>query len=525
VDFAELAFRQALEPRDASWERGWDQKELTLPELAAEARSGARGLPLRAVEAEFYGRIARAAIIPLVPLLVLSLAFATKRRGRTPGVLLSVVVLALAHHGLNFAKNLALMGAADPPLVTLGTAGLLWAVVGALFVSARRMPGYSPLHAALDGLSAAMARLAPRGRSLGGPGNRALGSYVRWELGKWTLVALLAVVAFLQLIDLVGQGDEFAERSMGLVGVARYATLRLPAIVQQALPVAALAGALAAFSLFAGAREMTAIRAAGVSQWRVLAMALPVPLLLAGATLVLAERVAPASELRLATWWHAMEPANAAKAEQPRWFRLGDRIVRASAASADGTRLGAVAIFARDPAGRLVERVTAERAMFAAGAWTLHRVETTRLDGSGIARGARATMAWDVPLAPEDALAFFASAPAFSATAAQRSLDYAAPVSRAGSVFETRLHRSAAAPLAPLVMLLFALPLAFIAPRTGRSLPALLYAGAGGLLYLVADGVLTVAGQVGYVPSALGAWAAPAIAASIGVSVLALSER
>jgi lipopolysaccharide export LptBFGC system permease protein LptF len=74
-------------------------------------------------------------------------------------------------------------------------------------------------------------------------------------------------------------------------------------------------------------------------------------------------------------------------------------------------------------------------------------------------------------------------------------------------------------------MLLFALPIAFIPPRTGRSWPALLYAGAGGLTYLVADGVLTVAGQVGYLPSMLGAWAAPSIAASIGLSVLVFSER
>jgi LPS export ABC transporter permease LptG len=523
-DFEQLAFRQVLEPRDATWARGWDQKELTLPELAAEARSAARGLPERAVEAELYGRISRAVIIPLVPLLVLPLAIATKRRGRALGVLACAAFLALAHHGLNLARNLALAGAADPPLVTLGSAALLWLLAGALFVSARMLPSHSPLHALLEAVSSAPSRFLPHERRRVDGSGHSLAGYVAWELGKWTAIVLVTAVAFLQLVDLVDQGDEFAERGMGLREVARYAALQLPAIVQQAMPIAALAGAMVAFALFAGGREMTAIRAAGVSQWRVLAMALPVPLLLVAATFGLAEWVTPPSQLRLAAWWNAMEPP-VEPADRARWFRIEDRIVRAGSAAQDGAALDDVAIFARDARGRLEERVQAERAVFSASGWTLLVVETLRLGDGGMERARGEQMWWSTPLRPEDVAAFFSPAPTLSATAAQRSLEASAPVNLASSVFETRLHRSAAEPLAPLVMLLFALPLAFIPPRTARSWPALLYAAAGGLTYLVADGVLTVAGQVGYVPSALGAWGAPSIAASIGLGVLVFSER
>lgn len=525
IDFEQLAFRQVLEPRDATWARGWDQKELTLAELAAEARAGARGLPERAVEAELYGRIARAAIIPLVPLLVLPLAIAIKRRGRALGVLACAAFLALAHHGLNFARNLALAGAADPLLLTLGSAALLWLLAGALFGSARTLPSHSPLHSLLETISAVPARLAPYLRSMAGGFGHSLAGYIARELGKWTSIALVTAAAFLQLIDLVDQGDEFAERGMGLHEVARYAALQLPAIVQQAMPIAALAGAVAAFALFAGGREVTAMSVAGVSQWRVLAMALPVPLLLVAVTFVLAEGVTPASQLRLAAWWNAMEPTSLEPTDRTRWFRIDDRIVRAGSAAEDGATLEDVAIFARDARGRLDERVTAERAAFSVSGWRLHGVETLSLGDGRVERALRERRWWSTPLRPEDVAAFFTAAPTLSATTAQRSLEASAPVNLARSVFETRLHRSAAEPLAPLVMLLFALPLAFIPPGTGRSWPALLYAGAGGLMYLVADGVLTVAGQVGYVPSAFGAWGAPAIAASIGLSVLVFSER
>jgi lipopolysaccharide export LptBFGC system permease protein LptF len=69
------------------------------------------------------------------------------------------------------------------------------------------------------------------------------------------------------------------------------------------------------------------------------------------------------------------------------------------------------------------------------------------------------------------------------------------------------------------------LSLAFPAPRTGATLPALLYAGGGGLFYLVADGVLTVAVQVGYLPVLVETCAAPLLAGLAGITVLLYTER
>ena len=525
IDFGQLAFRESMQPRDANWQRGWDQKELTLPELAEEARLGTRGLPRRAVEAEFYGRIARAAIIPLVPLLVLPLAFATKKRGRSLGVLLCGALLVLANHGLSFAKNLALLGGAEPLLVIPGAVAVLWFLAGALFMASRTIPSPSPLHSLLDRIAAAGPRLVPKVRTLPGLRGHALASYVTWQIAKWTLLSLATAVAFLQMIDLVDQGDEFFERAMGLGEIGRYALLRLPATVQQAAPIAALAGAMAAFALFAGGGEMTAMRAAGVSQWRVLAMAAPVSLALLAATFALGEWITPASQLRLATWWSAMEPAQQEQARRARWFRIEDVIVRAGSASADGGILRDVEIFSRDEQGRVSRRIWAARADYSAGQWSLADAEVARFDAGGFERERRERLAWTVPLQPRDVVAFFAAVPALSAAAAQRSLEKTAPVSRGESFFATRVHRSAAEPLAPFVMLLLSLPLAFIAPRTGRSWPALLYAGAGGLVYLVADGVLTAAAQVGYVPPLLGAWAVPVLGVLIGLNVLLFAER
>ncbi|HYD23665.1 MAG TPA: LptF/LptG family permease [Croceibacterium sp.] len=525
LDFRDLAFRETMRREDSTWQRGWDPKELTLPELLAEARTGASGYSHRAIEVEFYGRIARALLIPVIPLLVVPLAFATKKRGRTLGVVLCAAFVAVSRHLLSFAINLAEAGAASPPRLLLGTIGALALVVLALFASARKLPSHSPLHSLLDPIARAGARLAPKTRVVPGLRGHSLTGYVLWEVGKWTLLATFTIALFLQMIDLIEQGGAFVSRGFGPAEIGRYAWLKLPAIVQQAAPIGALAGAMAAFALFAGRREMTAMRAAGVSQWRVLAKAAPVAVIGLAAIFALAEWATPASQVRLATWWAQTEPAASDDRPEARWFRIGGDIVKADTPSADGTRLSNVRLYQRDAQGRLERRIAAARAVRRDGGWQLRDVQVTRYGSDGIVRTQAARQDWEVPLRGEDVAAFFSQAPALSAAAARRTLAQEAPLSRAEMLFATRVHRSAAEPLAPLAMLLFALPLAFIPPRTGRSWPAVLYAGGAGLLYLVGDGVLTVAAQVGYVPPLLGAWAAPVLAILVGLTVLVYSER
>ncbi|MGZ8335038.1 MAG: LptF/LptG family permease [Allosphingosinicella sp.] len=522
VTFETMAFREALRLEDASWQRGWDQKEMTLSELRRARPGGPGEVTTREIAAEYDSRIARAGIIPLLPLLVLPLAFATKKGRRGLGVLLCGAILAAIHHSLGLAKALAISGAAAPPVVIFGAAALCAGLVLLVFLSGRRLPSHSPITNALKPIGEAFGRLAPRERAPPSLRGRTLSTYLAWQLGRWSLLSLVATVLLLQMVDLFDRSEAFVSRGFGPADIATFLWLRLPPTVHQALPVAALAGAMVTFAGLGRSHEMTAIRAAGVSQWRILLMSLPVPLMLALASFALAERAVPQSQLRFAAWWAATEPPRGAPPPASRWFRIGDDIVQAGAASADGTRLEQVRLFRRDAAGRLAERIAAARATAGAGGWTLSDVAVDRFDGGRAVHGETARMRWRTSLRPVDVAAFFSPAAALSAETAQRALEVEAPVSRNDSLFATRLHRRAAEPLAPLVLLLLALPLAFLSPRTGIAWPAMLYAGGGGLLYLVGDGVLTVAGQVGYWPAAVGAWTAPLVGA---LTVLLYAER
>ena len=520
VAFDTVALRESLRFEATSWRRGWDQNELTLPELL-DAPEGVT-VPASALEIEYYSRLARVLVIPLLPFLVLPLAFATKKGRRTAGIVLAGALLASFHHGLTLTKRLALAGTIDPVAATLGAAAVCGAIAMLVFLSGRHLPSHSPL----IGLLRSFGRVSPpRGaRALPVMKRATLAFYLSLRLLKWTLIALVAVAGFLQLVDLFERGEDFVARNMGLADVARYAWLRLPALLLQALPIAALAGAMVVFADFGRSREMVAIRGAGISQYRILLMALPVPLLLAAASLFLADQAAPRGQLALADWWARTAPAEAA-APPARWFRIDGEIVRARAASPDGRRLTGVDLFRRDADGLIAERVTAAAAILGSEGWTLRQVRRSRYGPDGATSDHLQRLAWDARLRPDDVAAFFAAPAALSSSAARRALDSAAPVSRGRALFETRLHRLGAEPLAPLVMLLLALPLAFVSPRTDRTWPALLYAGGGGLLYLVGDGVLTVAAQVGYLPAGVGAWTAPIVGLLGGACVLLYWER
>lgn len=523
--FDSMTFRESLQLRETGWQRGWDQKEMTVPELAAALDTPPPGTRPALIEAELYGRLARAAMIPLIPLIVLPLAFTTKKGRRGLGLLLGGLVLALLHHGLNLAKGLIRDGvvAPRPTMLAVSLAGA--ALVLLVFLSGRHLPSHSPIHAVLKPIGAAVASLRsaallrlPQGRW------GVLALYLARRLLQWTLLSLAGMVLLLQMVELLERADDITARGLGMAGIGRYLWLQLPLMLQHALPLAALAGAMVVFIDLARSSEMTAVRAAGISQWRILATALPVPLVLSIAAFGLAEHAVPRSQAALAGWWAETAPRDG---PQPgsRWFRAGGEIVRAAAASPDGRALTGVTLFRRDPGGLLAERLAAASATAGDGGWTLHNVARTDFEGDAPATERIAQLAWPARLEPDDVAAFFAAVPTLSSAAARRALGQAAPVSRSESFFATRILRSAAEPLAPIIMLLLALPLAFIAPRTGVAWPATLYAAGGGLLYVVADGVLTVFAQVGYLPATVGAWAAPAFVALAGLTVLLYSER
>ncbi len=340
-------------------------------------------------------------------------------------------------------------------------------------------------------------------------------------LGVRIAAAVLALAAVLQLTDLFEMAPRLLDEGRGAGGLGVYALLRAPDLLVQAAPVGVLAGALFGFGRLARDHAVTTLRAAGVSAYRLVVLALPVAAVAAGAVFILSDAVAPRTEAALAAWLDR----GAAPATEPvrRSFRLGDDVVTASPGDTAGRRLVSVELYGRGPDGGLVRRVNAREAVRGAdGRWRLRDAAWENYGPPQVSAGHAAELAWTDRLDSADVRALWRTDAPTPPDAARRALNGgAAPLPL--SSYRTQLDRLWAAPAGVLVMLLIAAPVALGQSRDGGVVRMSLAGLAAGLGFLVADGVLSALGSAGILPAVLAAWSAAVLfAAGSAVALLNL---
>lgn len=349
--------------------------------------------------------------------------------------------------------------------------------------------------------------------------------YLSVMLLQRTLATLAVLVGLLQLVDLFDATSQVLERGLGIGGIVHYELLRLPGMVQQILPVAVLIGALTCFTGLARNSEMAALRASGVTIYRIVAMLLPTAGLIAACHFIIADQIAPRSEQAFSVWWGSHAPLVKTAKDEPKkaaskkaktvWFRTGPFLVYAESASSDGRQLEGLRIYHRDPSGRLDERIVAQSARLGAdGKWRLDSAEVLGVSPTTLEPKLRADRLWNTDLAPADVISVFSPDDRISAGKALRAISGDRPADKSPAFYATRVQRALAEPLGVLVMLLLAAPAALAQQRNNQT-TLLLFSLASGLLFMMVDGVLTALGQTNVLPPFLGAWAGPLLFAAL----------
>jgi lipopolysaccharide export system permease protein len=517
TDYEILGGGQTLRPR------GGDESELTLPELAAEMGRPDSMIPKRVLQAELYARLVRSLAIPFLPLLALPLALAAKRGRRAPGMIVGAVILVAFHHGVTLCKSFAANGQADP-LVSLGGVFVLMCSFALwLFLSSRRRPGDTPMSGLFRRLETLFERRTKTPTSaMSKKGALGLSEYLTRIMLVRTAAAALALMGLLQLIDLLERTSDILARG-GVLEIGRYMLLRLPFMFQQVAPFAVLAGAIFTFGQLARNSELVVMRITGMSLFQIFRRTLPVALAVALLDLVVTDQVTPPAEQALATWFAATAPNSTKSTPAPRWFRVDGNVVTISSATPNGAVLHGLTVYQQDRDMALTSRMSAATATAQPGGWRMHNVIVTDVGPTRADTIDVGAMDWRTTLRPGDAARLFADSYEITSGTAYRSLFGKGPVDKSPSQFQTRLYRTLAAAVAPIIMLLLALPAALGHARSNRTLPVMYGLGCG-LLYLVVDGLLTAMGQTGVLPPIFAAWGAPVAFAAGAVSVLLYAE-
>jgi len=352
--------------------------------------------------------------------------------------------------------------------------------------------------------------------------NGVIARYVRRRVASQTLGLLLVLTALMQLLELLDVTGDVLDRQLGGAGMLKYVLLRTPAEMVVALPLAALLGSMSAFYAMARHHEVIAMRCAGMSLKRLVALLLPVPLVLAGVQFMLSDRVVPRAEAALKAWWDQTAPPE--KEPEPRWVQTREGPVSFLHASPDGRELRGLHIYQRDDSGLLTARLRAARATWGDGEW--HLTEVERLDASPtkLHRQSQAQSDWSINLRPDDVLRLDLVQPHLSSMMLVDVIAGERVGAQPLSFYQTVLYRSFTAPLAVFVMLLLAAPTARLMSRAGGG-GSLLVALGLGLGYLVCDGIMAALGTGGRLPPLLAVSIAPSLFLFIGIVHLEYCDR
>jgi lipopolysaccharide export system permease protein len=132
---------------------------------------------------------------------------------------------------------------------------------------------------------------------------RVLGRHLAREfLGAFAL-ALGAFVLIFLTAEFFDRLDSFLRHDAPAGAIVRFFVFRIPLVVTQAMPAAALVGGLVGLGLLARQNEFVALRACGVSVWHIAAPLLGHGDLLSVGVFVWNETVVPYSARR----WHTIE--------------------------------------------------------------------------------------------------------------------------------------------------------------------------------------------------------------------------
>ena len=320
---------------------------------------------------------------------------------------------------------------------------------------------------------------------------------VRHVLGITAVVAL-AMLAIQSFITLVTDADETGKNGFGVLQLMQTTLLQMPSGLALLMPIVSMIGALMGLGMLAGQSELTAMRAAGLSNLKIALATLLAGALLGGIGWVVSDQIAPQGE-RLAAAIKSGAGENGTATAV--WLRDGDEVLRIRRLVAED-RAESVDIYSLDSQLKLQKIVAAERAHYVDGGWQLQGVHETRFTPDGKAESQQsATARWSGTVTPNVLRLYVLEADALSVAGLQRLIDYLDANQLDADKYRLQLWHKLIEPLTVIAMALFAVPFAFGSLRDSGAGQRLLLGILLGVGFYVVNRVSLSLGQIyGWTP-------------------------
>ena len=297
---------------------------------------------------------------------------------------------------------------------------------------------------------------------------KVLNRYFAHEVYSATLLVFAALLVVFAFLDLVHQLESLGRGNYHLLYILAYVGLQIPGRIYELFPIAALIGTLYALVQLSNYSEVTVMRVSGVSAARIGLSLLRAGLLFVVLTFVVGEFIAPPSE-RLASQLRtrALNSVVAQEFRSGLWVKDGASFVNVKEVLPDLALVG-VRIYEFDPNNALRTISFAREGRYLKeNNWLLTDVEQTRFEGSSTQVTRLPQAYWNSVLNPDMLSVLLVVPEQMSAWNLYFYVQHLRDNKQKTSRFEIALWNKLVYPFATLVMMLMALPFAFLQSRLG----------------------------------------------------------
>lgn len=507
-------------------------REMTIPELV-EALRNAELLPIdrRTIRVEIHKKFSIPFACIAFGIIALPLGITNRRGGRSSGVSVSIGIILLYYILLSNGEELARSGNV-PVWLGIWFPNALLVVCGALLLrrANRDMSrGETRVGAWMTRL---FKRLRPRRKVVEreeGEGSldpspaarldiafpNTIDRYVLSQFLKILGAVIVSTAVLFIVVDYTEIADEISEYNVSWDVVGSYYRYYSIQVIDLILPLSVLLSTMITFGIFSRNSEITAMKANGISLYR---MAVPIIMMAAiasGVSYLLQDFVLPYSNERVHELKSRIKGRDTARAfgEQRQWiFGNGRYLFNFLEFDERSKTLKRVQVFEFHPTEfRLTRRVVAEEARWDGIGWVFVNgwMRSFGDDGTRSYTPIRRPVRLHYPERPD----YFSTEVRTPEEMTFNQLrDYIRDLKRSGysaSELTVELFRKTSWPFVSLVMGLIALPFSFrMGNRTGGALYGIGVALFVAFVYWTVFGVFIQLGEVGSLPAILAAWSA-----------------
>ncbi|HVV95882.1 MAG TPA: LPS export ABC transporter permease LptG [Rhodanobacteraceae bacterium] len=280
----------------------------------------------------------------------------------------------------------------------------------------------------------------------------------------------LTIVGFDAFRIFIGELNDVGQGQYTLSKAVTYVLLTVPRRCYEMFSYSALIGGLIGLGSLAGSGELTALRAAGLSKFRICASVVFALTTLTAIVTLVGETIGPYGEQKAQALQIAAKSKDIALAKGGTlWARDGDTVINARRGRARGgsVELSGVRVFEFDPQGRLESLALAARAVHAASAWTLYDVRRTTFGIDNASSATKAEEHWESGLDPALLSLSIVQAQYMTLRDLSRNIFYLEKNHQDASTFRQAYWERLFYPVSVLALAFCAVPFAFGTLRSG----------------------------------------------------------